>query len=300
MCIAFAYGKALDDLARWPEAWARYRKGNQAMAAAQPWRADTWQNFVDQAVSVAPPPPPADVAPDRNAVFIVGMPRSGTTLLEQMLGRHPRITGRGELNFLSEFAVQCATVGSPGPGQRREMGEGLWTQMRLQGPEDGLFIDKNPMNFRHLGLLFSLLPSAKVLHVTRDGRASCLSCYFQLFQHPDTAFSYGLEHLTAFYAGYRRLMAYWESLYPERILRVPYAELVGSSREALEKVLRFLDAEWNDAVLGADGPEAVVRSASVWQARQPVHGRSVERWRNYADQAPDFFARLAAIDAEYG
>ena len=128
-----------------------------------PWRADTWQKFVDHAVSVTPPSAPADLAPNRNAVFIVGMPRSGTTLLEQMLGRHPRITGRGELNFLSEFAVQSAALGSLGPGQFREMGDVLWTQMRQQGPEDGLFIDKNPMNFRHLGLLFSLLPSAKSL-----------------------------------------------------------------------------------------------------------------------------------------
>jgi tetratricopeptide (TPR) repeat protein len=299
MCVAFAYGKALDDLGRRPEAWAQYRRGNRLMAATLPWRADTWSAFVEQAIASSPQSDTAAAKANRNAVFIVGMPRSGTTLLEQMLGRHPRIAGRGELNFLSEYAVQSATAGLPGPRQRREMGNALWTQMRLQGAEDGTYIDKNPMNFRHLGLLFALLPSARVLHVTRDGRASCLSCYFQLFQHRDTAFSYDLGNLADFYAGYRRMMAHWESEYPDRIMRVAYEDLVGSSRGVLADVLRFLGVEWDDAVVGSGAPDAVVRSASVWQARQPVHRQSVDRWRNYAELAPEFFARLAAIDAEY-
>jgi tetratricopeptide (TPR) repeat protein len=299
MCVAFAYGKALDDLGRWEEAWAQYRRGNRLMAAARPWRADTWANFVERAIAGSPPSDTSTPAADHNAVLIVGMPRSGTTLLEQLLGRHPRITGRGELNFLAELAVQAATAGLPGPRQRREIGEALWTQMRLQGAEDGAYIDKNPMNFRHLGLLFAVLPSARVLHVVRDGRASCLSCFFQLFQHPDTAFSYDLDSLTEFYAGYRRLMAHWESKYPERIMRVNYEDLVGSSRGVLKDALRFLDIEWDEAVVSSGGPGAVVRSASVWQVRQPVHGRSVDRWRNYSELAPEFFARLAEIDAEY-
>ena len=180
------------------------------------------------------------------------------------------------------------------------MGSALWTQMRLQGAEDGAYIDKNPMNFRHLGLLFALLPSERVLHVTRDGRASCLSCYFQLFQHRDTAFTYDLGNLADFYAGYRRMMAHWESQYPERIMRVNYEDLVGARRDVLVDVLRFLDVEWDEAVVDSSASDAVVRSASVWKARPPVHRRSVDRWRNYAELAPEFFARLAEIDAEYG
>jgi tetratricopeptide (TPR) repeat protein len=299
MCVAFAYGKALDDLGRWPEAWAQYRRGNRLMAATLPWRADTWSTFVERTIAGSLQSDMATAKANRNAVFIVGMPRSGTTLLEQMLGRHPRITGRGELNFLAEFAVQSATTGFPGSRQRREMGDALWTQMRLQGAEDGPYLDKNPMNFRHLGLLFALLPSARVLHVTRDGRASCLSCFFQLFQHRDTAFTYDLGNLADFYAGYRRMMAHWESKYPDRIMRVTYEDLVGSSRELLANVLNFLDVDWDEAVVGSGAPDAVVRSASVWQARQPLHGRSVDRWRNYAELAPEFFARLAAIDGGY-
>jgi hypothetical protein len=143
------------------------------------------------------------------------------------------------------------------------------------------------------------LPTAKVLHVTRDGRDSCISCYFQLFQHADTAFSNSLKDLVDFYSGSRRLMASWEKNYPERILRVNYDELVKSSDEVLARVLRFLGKDWDAAVMQTSNQAQLVRSASVWQARQPVHTRSVDRWSHYYDQAPEFFTQLAAIDSDY-
>jgi len=143
------------------------------------------------------------------------------------------------------------------------------------------------------------LPTAKVLHLSRDGRDSCLSCYFQLFQHADTAFSNSLDHLIAFYSGYRRLMASWEKTYPERIHRVNYDELVESSDDVIAKVLEFLGAEWDDTVTQTSNQERVVRTASVWQAKQPIHTRSVNRWRHYYNRAPVFFDRLSAIDSDY-
>ncbi len=301
MCIAFAYGKALDDLGRWPQAWAQYRKGNALMSAALNWNRRAWADSVDRALARPAAPGAATAAPaaGRNAIFIVGMPRSGTTLLEQMLNRHPDIVGRGELNFLAHFAGQRAASGSLNAAQRRAMGDALWTQLRLADPESGAYIDKNPLNFRHLDLLFEVLPTARVLHVARDARASCLSCYFQLFEHADAGFSYDLDDLVIFYSGYRRLMAHWERAFPGRILRVDYARLVASGTEALAEVLEFLGLPRHAAVTEATGQAGVVRSASAWQARQPVHQRSIERWRHYYDQAPDFFDRLAAIDAQY-
>jgi tetratricopeptide (TPR) repeat protein len=299
MCIAFAFGKALDDLEQWPQAWAQYQKGNQLMSKATPWNQGAWRNFVERLIKKTGKAAPAVPATGRKAVFIIGMPRSGTTLLEQMLDRHPDITGRGETNFLAHFAQQRSASGAVTGQQRKEMADVLWTQMRLEGPENGLYIDKNPLNFRYLDVLFELLPTAKVLHVTRDGRDSCISCYFQLFQHADTAFSNSLEHLVAFYSGYRRLMASWEKIYPERILRVNYDELVKSSDEVLARVLRFLGKDWDAAVMQTSNQAQLVRSASVWQARQPIHTRSVDRWSHYYDQAPEFFTQLAAIDSDY-
>ncbi len=299
MCIAFAFGKALDDLEQWPLAWAQYQKGNQLMSKTTPWSKREWRKFVERTIANTEKAKIATPATSRNAVFIVGMPRSGTTLLEQVLDRHPDITGRGELNFLAHFAQQRSASGPITGPQRKEMADIFWTQLRLDGPENGIYLDKNPLNFRYLDLLFEVLPTAKVLHLSRDGRDSCLSCYFQLFQHADTAFSNSLDHLIAFYSGYRRLMANWEKIYPERIHRVNYDELVESSDDVLAKVLEFLGAEWNDTVTQTSNQERVVRTASVWQAKQPIHTRSVNRWRHYYSRAPVFFDRLSAIDSDY-
>jgi tetratricopeptide (TPR) repeat protein len=297
MCVAFAYGKALDDLSRFPEAWQQYRKGNQIASKMRPWNENGWRRFVQRRIEGAAALP-AGAKDGRNAVFVVGMLRSGTTLLEQLLNRHPDITGRGELNFLAQVAGQFGpTITRSRP---REMADYLWTQLRVDGPEHARYVDKNPLNFRYVDVLFDLLPDAKVLHVMRDGRDSCLSCFFQLFEHEDTAFSYSLDHLVAYYAGYRRLMAHWEGRFTDRIHRVSYEQLVNDVPGALANILAFLGADWDDAVMrDADNP-GVVRTASVWQARQPVHSRSVARWQHYDEIAPDFFTRLSAIDGEYG
>jgi tetratricopeptide (TPR) repeat protein len=297
MCIAFAFGKALDDLQQCSRAWEQYEKGNILASKAMPWTPSTWSNFVDRSIAANTGAESASNGVDRNAIFIVGMPRSGTTLLEQLLDRHPDISGRGELNFLDHLAKQRATSSGLTGTQRQEAADLLWTQMRLGGAEDGAYVDKNPLNFRYLDLLFALLPTAKVLHVMRDSRDTCLSCYFQLFQHPDLAFSNALDGLVAFYAGYQRIMAHWETIYGDRIHRVRYEDLVRNSDRELASALGFIGMEWDDAMTQGMEKGRVVRTASVYQARQPIHSRSLARWRPYEKHAPEFFSRLAAIES---
>ena len=293
MCVAFALGKALDDLGDYPGAWEQYTRGNRIKAASQAWNPRQWTDYVRECTATLPSPAPGRIASTRKPVFIVGMPRSGTTLLEQMLDRHPGIEGRGETNLLAYFAGQLQQGGALSPSQKREMGDYFWDQLRQQGAADGVYVDKNPLNFRYLGQLFQLLPDARVLHVERDGRDSGLSCYFQLFEHDDMAFSYKPEHIVQFHAGYRELMAHWQNTWPQRIHSVRYAELVKDSKNVLAEVLEFIGVDWNEAVMQITAPGSVVRTASVWQARQKVHSRSVARWRNYHQQAPEFFDRLA-------
>jgi len=299
MCIAFALGKALDDLQQWPGAWEQYQKGNRLKAKTLPWSQSGWRRFVERSIANTVNSDNGAPGSVRKAVFIVGMPRSGTTLLESMLDRHANITGRGELNFLADLARQRSTLGQISGSQRRELADFLWAQLRLNGPEDGLYIDKNPLNFRYLDLIFELLPTARVLHVVRDGRDSCLSCYFQLFAHDDTAFSNNLDNLVAFYSGYRDLMAHWEQVYADRIHRVRYEALVQSAKQELSGVLEFLDTKWDDALTQAPAGRQLIRTASVWQARQPVYSDSLQRWRSYYPQAPEFFDSLAAIDSAH-
>jgi tetratricopeptide (TPR) repeat protein len=294
MCIAFALGKANDDLGRWPEAWQHFTRGNRTRKAGQPWDQEEWTRFVADSFKTTAP---AKIQPsNRQPVFIVGMLRAGTTLLEQRLDRHPLITGRGELNFLGHMAGLFPDINKESEEQKIEIANELWTQMRLQGSPETIYIDKNPLNFRFLNFLFAVMPEAKVINIHRDGRDSCLSCFFQLFKHADANFSNDLNHLVDYYRGYRQLMAHWRSQFPGRIHNITYADLVESTEATLTGVLDFIGADWNEAVLETGGQTRAVRTASAWQARQPLYRRSLGRWENYYDQAPDFFDTIARID----
>jgi tetratricopeptide (TPR) repeat protein len=243
MCLAFARGKGLDDLGEWQSAWNEFTRGNRLRRATQTWNRQAWQQFVSATLRSPAPRGPADKQAARRPVYIVGMLRSGTTLLEQLLGRHPLITGRGELNVLPHLAANSPGMGQLSPARRRAFGDELWTQLRLDGPAHHHYIDKNPLNFRFLGFLLDVLPETKVIHVSRDGRDSCLSCHFQLFQHPDAAFANDLEDLLDYYRGYRQLMAHWTASAGDRIHAVKYHELVNSPRKTLDDALGFLN--WN-------------------------------------------------------
>jgi tetratricopeptide (TPR) repeat protein len=300
MCVAFAMGKALDDLGRWPEAWGQFHKGNRLRHAAQPWKRESWRAFVTKSLN-QPAPSGADVSSDvRRPVFIVGMLRSGTTLLEQRLDRHPRITGRGELNFLARVAGSWPGAAGMPAQARQELAQELWTHMRLQGPESGIYIDKNPLNFRFLPQLFRIFPQARVIHLIRDGRDSCLSCYFQLFQHTDSAFSNDLHDLVDYYRGYRRLMRHWQPAFGNRVHTVSYQDLVNATAATLTGILDFLAVGRDPSVLETGDQDRAVRTASTWQARQPIYRRSLGRWRNYYEQAPEFFDEIQSIDREHG
>jgi len=293
MCVSFALGKAYDDLGRWDDAWAHYGQGNRLRRDMEPWDRAGWHRRCDALLAQPVDLPNESRSSARHPVYVVGMLRSGTTLVEALLDRHPRITGRGELNHV---AHQAAILGR-GRANRRAAAESLWTHLRLDGPEDGWYIDKNPLNFRYLGFIAQTLPEARVLHVARDGRDACLSCYFQLFQHPDAGFANDLGDLVDYYATYRRLMRWWETNMADRMLTLNYEDLVTEPRPVLRRALSFLGLEWSDALDSPASSGRPIRTASAWQARQAPHRESLARWRHYRDYAPDFFDAIAALDA---
>ncbi len=309
MCIAFSLGKVRDDLQQWPQAWVQFQKGNQYSQKIQVWDNQGWLDFVSQTVANPATPQPR-IESNRHPVFIVGMLRSGTTLLEQQLDMHSQIQGRGELNSLSALAQQYPTPWLLGRDARHQLAAEFWKQMRRDGSEETYYIDKNPLNFRFLNVLLAILPEAKIVHIKRDGRDSCLSCFSQLFQHPQAAFSNKLQHVVDYYVGYRRLMDKWRGRYPEHIYECSYEELVRSPDTVVQQVLSFLGAGESTvdrSSAGAPGVEVgikhdtkrPIRTASIWQARQAVHLRSVARWKQYYEQAPWFFDRLAEIDQQF-
>ncbi len=301
MCLAFARAKGFDDLQHYSQAWNQYQEGNRLRRVSQPWDRAAWRAFCDRVLAMDIPQQNG-IPRQRRPVFIVGMLRSGTTLLEQLLDRHPLVCARGELNFMAH-AWKFWQHNPASPALAHELAEQLWKHLRQDGPEDLCYIDKNPLNFRFLPLLAALLPEARILHLRRDGRDSCLSCYMQLLQHPDSAFSNDLDDLGRYYIDYQRLMQRFDRQARGQVLTVSYEELVNDSEGVLGRILQFLGLPEPGQGSGHPGqPEKEqrpIRTASSWQARQDIHRRSLGRWRNYYPFAPEFFDRIAALDQAF-
>jgi tetratricopeptide (TPR) repeat protein len=223
-------------------------------------------------------------------VFIVGMPRSGTSLVEQILASHPAVFGAGELRNLKQFAEELPAelssqkdypeclVRLDSAAAEQQARRYLQRLERLGGDKRRV-TDKMPMNFHHLGLIATLFPRAWVLHCRRDPRDVCWSCYFQNFREVHFACDLGI--LGAYYRQYERLMAHWREVLPVGIHEVDYEELVADPEQVSREVLAFCGLPWDEACLRFYETRRVVRTASNLQVRKPVYRTSVGYWRNY-------------------
>ncbi|RZJ13016.1 MAG: sulfotransferase family protein [Rubrivivax sp.] len=289
--LAYALGKALDDAGAYDEAFAAYSHANQAARFSHgrtPLRydRDVHERLVDALIQQSLQPlAPADGAA-APAVFICGMFRSGSTLLEQILASHPAVTGGGEIDLLPSLARQhlLPRLGKPdlplpvalAEQMRREYREGVAARF----PGAALLTDKRPDNFLFIGLIKQLFPSARILHTRRAMLDNCLSVFF-LHLGPSMAYSLDLEDIAHWYRQYRRLMAHWQSLYGADIHTVDYDALVADPRPQIEAALAHLELPWDDACLNFHTSQTTVATPSNWQVRQPLYQRSSGRWRNY-------------------
>ena len=281
--IGFALGKALDDLGEYADAARTLRQANARWRAAHPWDADAWARFVDAQITAAalkPVPPSAETVP----VFIVGLPRSGTTLAASLLARDPGVCARGELNWIAALAGRLGA--QPSADMLAAAGNFYLRHLRQDDAPPRLILDKNPLNFRHLSLIAAMLPQAKIIHCRRELRDTALSLWSQHFAHADMAWSYDFGDIAAFAGGHARLMRHWTQQLDLPIFELEYEALVGDTESSLARVRAFLGLDPDASSSQAVAAE-VFATASVWQARQRVHTRSLERWRNYADCLPE-------------
>lgn len=227
-------------------------------------------------------------------VFIVGMPRSGTSLIEQIISTAPGVFAAGELNDLLKVArdvdggtntglpmvTTLARLATPEDVDRagRAYVEAL---AKLAGPEFTRVTDKLPVNFLHLGLIQTVLPGAKVIHCRREAMDSCLSCYFQLFAG-FLPFAGDLTDCGRFYVDYERLMAHWHATLDLPILDVPYEDLVADQEGMTRTILGFLGLPFSDSALRFYDSKRTTLTASSQQVREPIYRRSIARWKKYA------------------
>jgi tetratricopeptide (TPR) repeat protein len=250
--------------------------------------------FTSKAKTGSPSPAP---------VFIVGMLRSGTTLTEQILASHPDVHGHGELDYIRQIVhalpgrlvspdpyPEC--VAGLDPATALHIAEETLTRLERGAPDALRHIDKLPHNFERLGMISLLFPRARIIHCTRDPVDTCLSCYFHDFAS-DNRYTNDLRTLGRFYRAYQRLMAHWEAVLPNPILRVPYEALVGDQEGWTRKLVDFIGLPWDERCLAFHQNERPVYTYSLWQVRQPIYTNAIERWRRYEKHLGPLFEALA-------
>jgi len=237
-------------------------------------------------------------------VFIVGLPRSGTTLVEQILSAHPMLHGAGELPELARLAVHHRPEPSDAPwraalalDQRSSLtaAHAYLEALRRGAPERALRIsDKSPLNFFHLAFAALLFRNARVIHCTRDVRDTALSIWMENFS-PDQQWSTDFDDLAFFAGQYRRLMAHWGTALPLPTLDVAYEDTVADVEGQARRLLDFLGVPWDDRCLDFHNTGRAVQTPSRWQVRQPIYTRSVGRWRRYAEHLPELEGAFADL-----
>lgn len=217
-------------------------------------------------------------------IFIVGMVRSGTTLLEQILSAHPEVGAAGELRFWIEDSVR------PMPDSAADAYERI---LRHLAPERRHVTDKMPLNFAHLGVIHRTFSNARILHLRRHPVDTCLSIY-ATYMGPAPVFAYHRERIVAYYQAYRQIMAAWRSILPpDRFLEVDYETLVENPEPTVRQVLAFCGLDWDPACLHPETNPSAIRTPSLWQARRPISKRSVERWRAFEPWLGEFRTLLS-------
>ena len=301
--LGFALGRLLDGCGAYDAAFEAYAQANRASresgrGAIYDRRAQ--EKFVSQTMKrFAAGHPQASGAGGAAPIFICGMFRSGSTLLEQVLAAHPRVTAGGEIDTLPGFVRKAL---SPFPAAMANVDADKLATLAAEYrvglartfPGAERITDKRPDNFLYIGLIKSLFPDAKIVHTVRDALDNCLSIYFLHLDH-GMAYALDLLNIGHYYRQYRMLMAHWKSLYGADILDFDYDRFVHAPRGEAERLLDFCGLEWDEAVLSFHRVQNAVKTASVWQVREPLYARASGRARHYARQLAPLAAYLGDI-----
>ena len=295
--LAFALGKALEDRAEFDESFKFYRRGNGIRRIEH--RHNPKINVFESVRQVrtlgkaffeqrkgwgcqAPDP-----------IFVVGLPRAGSTLLEQILASHSQVEGTSELQDIIGISRKLGNKSRKNPAgkypeclaeltaeQFRELGESYLETTRIQRSNTLFFIDKMPNNFRHIGLIHLILPNSKIIDARRHPMGGCFSGFKQLFANGQT-FTYGLEDIGKYYRDYVRLMDHWDRVLPGRVHRVQYEEMVADTDTQIRALLDYCGLDFEEQCLRFYETDRAVRTPSSEQVRKPIYKEATEQWRNF-------------------
>ncbi|WP_266183316.1 tetratricopeptide repeat-containing sulfotransferase family protein [Dyella humicola] len=282
----FALGKAHDDMADHAQAARYFSEANARAHTARAWPRKQWKRAVEARLTAPAYPWTLPAPADWTPVFIVGVPRSGTTLLAELIARHPQVCNRGELGWLQVIAQRLSLTPTSQREPFQEAAALYAAQLRQDDSNAHWFVDKQPLNLMHVDLIMTLWPNARIIHCERDARDTALSLWTQSFHDQAHDYAYDFSDIATVIQGCRRLMAHWRERYPASIRTVHYEALVAAPDDGVAALAEWLGLPAAAMVEPAQESRGI-STASAWQARQPVHTRSAGRWRDYAPYLPE-------------
>jgi tetratricopeptide (TPR) repeat protein len=295
--LAFSLAKAFEDIGDYPQAFRYLEQGNRLRHETFNYAIDSdeamFKNIAEVFTRESMSRVQVDADPSSRPVFIVGMPRSGTTLVERILASHSDVYGAGELDYFYSLGVSnflrasnelgFSSLDSYSKDAFEKTGRTYLDQINLLDRQASRVTDKLPFNFMMIGLIKIALPNAKIIHCVRDARDTCLSIYKQNFATENYRFAYDLKSVGQFHNLYRVLMEHWHQTLPGDIYDIEYEALTRNPEHEIRNLLSACELEWQDSCLHFDKSEGLVKTASHYQVRQPMYTSSVQLWERYRE-----------------
>jgi tetratricopeptide (TPR) repeat protein len=279
MYLNFAVGKAFEDVKNYKDAFKSFQKGNELKNEMSAYSIDNETKTFNKIKSIFNDPKILDSKEgDRKIIFVVGMPRSGTSLVEQILSSHIKIYGAGELSFLSDIIEK--EINSKEQKYSDLQSEYMDCIKKFKHEEEYL-VDKTPLNFKWIGFILNFFPNSKIIHCKRSAVDVCWSNYKNLFSSEKLNYSYTFSNLANYYRLYEDLMLHWSKIYKNKFYEIDYEKLVKNKEEEIKNILKYLDLDWDENCLNFHKNKRSVSTASLAQVRKPIYNSSVEKWKNY-------------------